>query len=163
MTPALLPGFHPHVHGQTRQPCLVQSSNSSDYSQGMLLLGQGKAGKNLINQHYRCEAKRTKQQVECDVVMYIPRSERIRPESRWRLCRVKIRAYVWLWSNVDPAAGLHSRTPPWTIEDYIAGNFGPPMRRTILEDVSGDESSGSASDEYICDEQQVSEEIRVNC
>ncbi|WPG99506.1 Hypothetical protein R9X50_00232100 [Acrodontium crateriforme] len=160
MTPALLPGFHPHVHNESRLPCLVQSSNPLDHVQGMLLMGQGKAGKNLVNQHYHRETTRTKQQVECEVLVHTPRSDRIHPDSPWCLCRVKIRAYVWLWSSVDPAAGLAQRTPRWTIEDYIAGNFGPPVIRTIHQDGSDDDPSSS---EYTYCEQQIPERIKDSC
>ncbi|TKA71961.1 hypothetical protein B0A55_05394, partial [Friedmanniomyces simplex] len=53
MTPALLPGFHAHVHADTLQPCILQSTNTRDYVQGMVVFGLGAQSRELIYNHYQ--------------------------------------------------------------------------------------------------------------
>ena len=58
MTPAVLPGFYPHIHAETREPCLLQSPNTSDYVQGMLIFGEGQKGRDLIHRRLRPHTRR---------------------------------------------------------------------------------------------------------
>lgn len=124
MTPAILPGFHAYVHSDTNLPCILQSSNSKDYVQGMVLFGQGKKGRKKIHQHYRTKTRRVTLAVEIEVVVPISAHHRLCPEDRWDLQRRTIRAHVWIWADVG-SRDVHSRTkfPRWTLEHYISGTF----------------------------------------
>lgn len=123
MTPALLPGFHAHVHSETQQPCLLQSTDS-DYVQGMVIFGQGRNARDEIHEHYRPHSRRVKVQVEIDVLVEIPPFERQSPYELWRLQRRTIWVHTWLWSDVGNIdTQLRSQVPGWTLEDYLAGEM----------------------------------------
>lgn len=124
MTPALLPGFHPHVHSDTHKPCVIQSPNSQDYVQGMLVFGEGKAGRKSIHQHYGPNTRRVTVEVQCDFAVPVLAPSREHAHERWRLQRHKVRASAWLWANVG-SGDVHLRNvvPKWTLEDYVEGKL----------------------------------------
>ena len=124
MTPALLPGFHAHIHSETQQPCLLQSSNCKDYFQGMVIFGQGKEGRNLIHRHYRPNARRVKVQVEIDVLIPAFPTDHTLPCYHWVFQRRKIWAHAWLWCNVSSVdVQFRSEQTGWTLEAYLAGDL----------------------------------------
>ncbi|EMC97766.1 hypothetical protein BAUCODRAFT_31761 [Baudoinia panamericana UAMH 10762] len=134
MTPALLPGFHAHVHAEKLQPCILQSPDPSDYVSGMLIFGQGKDSRKLINEHYRSDARRIKLQVEVDVQVPVLAHERDFPSERWRLKRRRVEAHVWLWANARTGdAYLRTHAPKWTLEDYLAGTLAPRAPLKVLD------------------------------
>lgn len=129
MTPALLPGYRAVAHDQTGQPCLVQSDNCTDYVQGMLIFGQGKKSRNRIHKHYRPYGRRTKIDVEIDVMVFAPTDYRESEGEHCRLERRRLKAHAWIKSPgapdvwVDGSAPSHLSTfcqgKPWTMEDYL--------------------------------------------
>lgn len=130
MTPALLPGYRAISYGQTDQPYLLQSDNCTDYVQGMLIFGQGKKSRNRLHKHYRLHGRRTKVDVEIDVVSSAPTNHQQFEAEHWRLERRKLKARAWIKSPraADPsdlgsAAGspLPGVCPEkrWTLEDYL--------------------------------------------
>ncbi|KAI6801757.1 hypothetical protein KC361_g1593 [Hortaea werneckii] len=125
MTPAFLPGFYPHVHAETLQPCVMQSTNDKDYVQGMLVFGEGSHGRKLINRHYRANTRRVMVDVQADIVVPVPEHERKHKYQLWRLQRRIIRAYAWIWAaNVGSSdAQFRNVMPKWTLEDYIEGRL----------------------------------------
>ncbi|KAI6863786.1 hypothetical protein KC343_g2931 [Hortaea werneckii] len=125
MTPAFLPGFYPHVHAETLQPCVMQSTNDKDYVQGMLVFGEGSHGRKLINRHYRANTRRVMVDVQADIVVPVPQHERKHKYQLWRLQRRIIRAYAWIWAaNVgSPDVQFRNVVPKWTLEDYIEGRL----------------------------------------
>ena len=163
MTPGLLSGFHAHVHTETLQTCLLQSTDPTDYVQGMLIFGQGKSARKRIHKHYRPRARRAKVQVEIDIKVLEPDQDLDSPYQRWRLQRRKIWAHAWFWSNIG-SGDVHFRTesPRWTLEDYLAGNLGPDQELRI-------EPTGMLEDEVEVDdsdfeiEQEKREIVRGGC
>lgn len=125
MTPAFLPGFYPHVHAETLQPCVMQSTNNKDYVQGMLVFGEGSHGRKLINRHYRANTRRVMVDVQADIVVPVPGHERKHKYQLWRLQRQIIRAYAWIWAaNVGSSdAQFRNVVPKWTLEDYVEGRL----------------------------------------
>ena len=135
MTPAILPGFHSHVHADTHQPCLTQSPNATDYVQGMLIFGQGRKGRDRIHAHYRPHCRRVKVPVEFDVQVGVPLSGRDFSHERWRLQRRTIWAHAWLWSNVGSSdAFFCSKADGWRLEGYLEGDLGPRLSLRVEED-----------------------------
>ncbi|KAI7233028.1 hypothetical protein KC330_g5580 [Hortaea werneckii] len=125
MTPAFLPGFYPHVHAETSQPCVMQSTNDKDYVQGMLVFGEGSHGRKLINRHYRTNTRRVMVDVQADIVIPVPAHERKHKHQLWRLQRRVIRAYAWIWAANVGSSDVRFRNvvPKWTLEDYIEGRL----------------------------------------
>ena len=124
MTPALLPGFHAHVHSETEEPCLLQSDQPYDFAHGMLVFGEGSESRKQIHQHYRPFAKRIKVEVEAEVVVPVQPGQRRHPLDRWALKRRRFLAHAWLWSNVrDLEIQFRMDLSGWRIEDYIAGKY----------------------------------------
>jgi len=145
MTSALLPGFYAHIHPETQQPCVLQSADSTDYVQGMVVFGQGKQARNLIHQHYRRHARRVKLEVEIDVCVPVePPLDLAVPSTRWRLQRRKVWAHAWLWSDTS-IANFHfgPEKRRWTLEDYLHGTLAPPQTLRIEPDGKGDERNDS--------------------
>jgi hypothetical protein len=142
MTPALLPGFHPHVHTSTHQPCIIQSAEPDDYVQGMVIFGQGREARDRIHKHYRPDGRRVKLQVEVEVL--VPDGS----ADGWSKERKKIWANAWLWSNVGSVdvhfAGMY---PRWTIEAYLGGAFsGPPRLRIGYDGFVGEDYDDGESE-----------------
>ncbi|KAK5167666.1 uncharacterized protein LTR77_007365 [Saxophila tyrrhenica] len=129
MTPALLPGFHGHVHTQTQQPCILQSHDPQDFVQGMLIFGQARAARDRIHAHYRDTCRRVKVQVEVEFLAPNP------SENAWVLFRKRIWAHAWLWANVGSGdvefRGVRER---WTLEEYLAGKLGGERRMMLGEE-----------------------------
>lgn len=140
MTPALLPGFHAHVHCDTAQPCIMQSTRPTDFVEGMLVFGLSKTSRKLIHRHYRPNTRRVKLSVEVDVVVKVPLHERSHPDQNWRLQRRHVWAHAWIWSNVG-SVDVHFPTtfPRWSLEDYIGGAFEPEQKLRIEPTAKGDE------------------------
>ncbi|KAI7164595.1 hypothetical protein KC349_g585 [Hortaea werneckii] len=125
MTPAFLPGFYPHVHAETLQPCVMQSTNDKDYVQGMLVFGEGSHGRKLINRHYRANTRRVMVDVQADIVVPVPAHERKHRHQLWRLQRRIIRTYAWIWAANVGSSDVQFRNvvPKWTLGDYIEGRL----------------------------------------
>ena len=162
MTPAVLPGFHADVHSETQQPCILQSLGT-DFVHGMLVLGQGRPGRNLIHQHYQPRTRRVKVQIELDVV--VPKPAGYTPTERWYLKRRRIWAYAWLWSNAGSGDVLcRSTTSRWTLEDCIAGDLGPKQSLRIEPNARGDEGEDGEIDvSSDCGNQEEREVIYGGC
>ncbi|KAF2485931.1 hypothetical protein BDY17DRAFT_67634 [Neohortaea acidophila] len=121
MTPALLHGFRACIHPEDQKPCLLPSADSLDYVQGMVIFGQGRAGRDRIHEHYRPHARRVKAQVEIDVLVPAPS---YLPEERWKLQRKTISAHLWLWADMEALDGrTTSLSRRWKLEDYLAGDL----------------------------------------
>ena len=142
MTPALLPGFHAHVHIETEQPCLIQSDDPNDYAHGMLIFGEGKEGRDQLHQHYRPHAKRIKVEVEFDVAVPVLAEDRRYPQERWVLMRKRQWAHAWLWSNVrEFEMQVRMDLEGWRLEDYLAGTYA--MHRALrIECQQGEDYDG---------------------
>ncbi|KAK0934856.1 hypothetical protein LTR29_013570 [Friedmanniomyces endolithicus] len=137
MTPALLPGFHAHVHADTLQPCILQSTDTCDYVQGMVVFGLGATSREIIHDHYRANCRRVKVEVEIDVQVAMPSTERDFGMERWQLERRKVWAHVWLWANAGNGDLLtHTQARRWSIDDYLEGNLEPKEIPHIVEDRS---------------------------
>lgn len=143
MTPALLHGFRAYTHPRDQKPCLLPSADSSDYVQGIVIFGQGRAGRDRIHEHYRPYARRVKAQVEIDVLV---------PEERLKLRRRTISAHVWLWADMDALEGkTTSMSRRWKLEEYLAGDLAgedDDEERTLSTDLDGlDDESESVDDD----------------
>ncbi|KAK4888673.1 hypothetical protein LTR27_012459 [Elasticomyces elasticus] len=134
MTPALLPGFHPYVHADTLQPCILQSPNMQDYVQGVVVFGLGAESKKVIHDHYRLHCRRVKVEVEIDVSVALAPANRVFPGEFWRLQRSKVPCHVYLWSNAGSGdAMFRTQAQRWTIDDYLGGNLEPAQALNIVE------------------------------
>ncbi|KAK3627112.1 hypothetical protein LTR56_019436 [Elasticomyces elasticus] len=134
MTPALLPGFHPYVHADTLQPCILQSPNMQDYVQGIVVFGLGAESKKIIHDHYRSHCRRVKVEVEIDVSVALAPANRVFPGELWRLQRSKVPCHVYLWSNAGSGdAMFRTQAQRWTIDDYLGGNLEPAQVLNIVE------------------------------
>lgn len=145
ITPALLPGFQAQVHPETQEPCLLQSTESMDYVQGMIIFGEGRNNRDLIHAHYRPNARRVKVQVEVDVVDKVPLEDREFPTERWRLRRKTIWAHAWLWSDlsvVETALDVSC----WKLEDYLSGHLSAQLSLRISRSGNGDEAEDGELD-----------------
>ncbi|KAK0896881.1 hypothetical protein LTR02_010987 [Friedmanniomyces endolithicus] len=124
MTPALLPGFHAHVHADTLQPCILQSTDARNCVQGMVVFGLGATSREIIHNHYRANGRRVKVEVEIDVWVAISQMIRDPELERYQLERRKVWAHTWLWADAGSGDSLsHSQTRTWNIDDYLDGNF----------------------------------------
>ena len=129
MTPALLPGFHAYTHTDTRQPCILQTPNNTDYVQGMLVFGLGRAARGLIHEHYRPYCRRIKAEVQVDLLVPIG----------WQVERYKIWAHVWVWSNaISVDARFRATVSGWSIGGYLDIND-PESALRIEPSAKGDE------------------------
>ncbi|KAK5129823.1 hypothetical protein LTR08_002800 [Meristemomyces frigidus] len=148
MTPGLLLGFHPFVHAETQLPCILQSPDVKDYVQGMVIFGQGKRARRIIHGHYSANARRVTVDIEIDVGVPVSTSERDFPGERWRFKRRTVSAHAWIWSNVGSGdVHFRTRTPRWTLEDYISGKLAPTQAmRTVDAGWLEDDISISGSD-----------------
>ena len=147
MTPALLPGFHAHVHMETEQPCLIQSADPQAYTQGMLIFGEGKDGRDQIHKHYRPHAKRIKLQVEMDMAVPIPSEDRKTPDERWALKRKRLLAHAWLWADVrDIDNHFRVDLEGWKLEEYLAGKYTLNQAMRVEEGVGEDYEVGDSKD-----------------
>jgi hypothetical protein len=156
MTPALLPGFHAHIHMETEQPCLIQSDDPGAYVQGMLIFGEGKDGREQVHKHYRPHAKRIKVQVEIEQSVAVPSGERRHPRERWVLKRKRLWAHAWLWTNVrEFESQFRSDTQGWKLEEYISGKYNVHQAMRVENRVGEDYEFGEG-DDYV---KQVWDEI----
>lgn len=124
MTPALLPGFHAHVHAATHEPLILQSSEPGDYVHGMLVFGQSKQTRRNVHHHYRRFCKRIKVEVELDTVHPVPSHRQRCAEDRWELRRRSVWAHAWIWKNAQSTdARFRSQwvDDGWRFDDYLAG------------------------------------------
>lgn len=146
MTPALLPGFRAQLDCETQQPCLIQSSDPTDYVQGMLVFGQGRAGRDRIHRHYRPYARRVKVHVETDVIVSIPPFSRDYVHELWRYHRRKIKAHAWLRSKVCSVHPFFCpERPHWSLEEYLAGTNEDDESLRIDPSAYGLEEDGGVS------------------
>ncbi|KAK3069498.1 hypothetical protein LTR53_012117 [Teratosphaeriaceae sp. CCFEE 6253] len=134
-TPALLPGFHAHVHADTQQPCNLQSPNTADYVQGLVVFGLGTVSRRRIHEHYRRHARRVKVEVEIEVAVPVMRSDRDFEHERWRLRRRRVEAYVWLHANAGTGDAVFRSQAPrgWSLEGYLGGDFEADRRLAVVE------------------------------
>lgn len=134
MTPALLPGFHAHVHSSTHEPLLIQSAQPGDYVHGMLIFGQSKEVRHNVHEHYRPFHKRIKVEVELDTVDPVPSHLRTHPGERWELRRRSVWAHAWIWKNADSGdvriCSLEGNNR-WCFDDYLAGKYTPAQSLRI--------------------------------
>ncbi|TKA52885.1 hypothetical protein B0A55_12440 [Friedmanniomyces simplex] len=155
MTPALLPGFRAHVHADTLQPCLLQSTNARDYVQGMVVFGLGAQSRKLIYNHYQANGRRVKVEVEIDVSVAIPPTDRNFERERWRLRRRKVWAHAWLWSNAGSGDAMsRTQAPRWSIDDYLGRNLEPRQAPLVVEnwsDVDLDVSEGQNAESRLAE------------
>lgn len=124
MTPALLPGFRAHVHNQNQQPCILQSTDDDDFVQGMIIFGQGSAGRKRIHKHYRPHARRVKVEVEVETIVLTTPSDGSSASGQWRPQRRTIWAHAWLWSNFGSIDVEFRQT--WTLEKYLSSTLAGP-------------------------------------
>lgn len=126
MTPALLPGFHAHVHDTTHEPMILQSSRPGDHAHGMLVFGQSKKSRRSVHAHYRHFCKRIKVEVELDTVHPVPRHLRSCKDKRWELRRRSVWAHVWVWRgahSADARLGMLGLGDGWRFDDFLAGAY----------------------------------------
>ena len=147
MTPALLPGFHAHIHVETEQPCLIQSGDSHSYVQGMLIFGEGKDGREQIHKHYRPHAKRIKLQVEIEIAVPVPSEERRHRRERWVLQRKRLWAHAWLWANVrEFESQFRPDTQDWKLEEYLGGKYAMHQAMRVQDGIGEDYDLGEEPD-----------------
>ncbi|KAH9845073.1 hypothetical protein Tdes44962_MAKER06862 [Teratosphaeria destructans] len=122
MTPALLPGHHPHIDSNTHRPFILPSSDPSDYVQGMLLFGEGRNGRKAIHHHYTAalpHTHRVRLPVQIDVLVPVPKHEaRVFPSQKWKLKRRTVVARVWVARTGRAGVGR------WSLEQYLGGEVG---------------------------------------
>ncbi|KAK0890187.1 hypothetical protein LTR02_014873 [Friedmanniomyces endolithicus] len=146
ITPALLPGFHAHVHSDTLQPCILQSTNAQDYVQGMVVFGLGATSREIIFDHYRANGRRVKVEVEIDARVAMPPTNHNSEVERCQLERRKIWAHAWLWADAGSGNSKpHTQTQTWSIDDYLDGNLEPRQIPHVVEEWSDVEIDVSRS------------------